>query len=127
MFKEIPKHIDPRPSKILAASFFSTPYLLYWEGGNVQAEIEVVGEQFLLDHLDPEIPNENGLWVWSGKYIDDGEGDYPGTREVILSGTWRTATNEEWDRFVQGIFVWKVWHPESFTYTCDFGTVSYKK
>lgn len=47
-----------------------------------------------------------GVWIWEGGYVDDGPGDWPGTREYRLEGTFREPTKEEWDNIENDEIPW---------------------
>lgn len=52
--------------------------------------------------------HEDGLYVAELKLIDDGPGDYPGSREVCVSVVEsRLATKEEWEAHRTGEWPWE--------------------
>ncbi len=73
------------------------------EGGGSASEDGFVLEDHGVDHA--ELPD--GIYVGELSLIDDGPGDYPGTREVCpaLSGV-RLATVEEWKAHLRGEWPW---------------------
>lgn len=85
---------DTRPGKLLAVFHEGVLTLLEHQGNDLEIEVENVGKDGLLESVgDPPAP---GVWVWSGGFIDGGEGDWPGTREYVLDGEWAPASKEEW-------------------------------
>ena len=69
-------------------------------GGNQDGfDLELVGVDFTIP--------ADGLWVGDLKLIDDGPGDWPGSREFALQiYAWRPGTTEEWASFRAGEWPW---------------------
>lgn len=83
-------------SKILALQYLGVTCELYSEG----SDVEIWQREMDTDLLaDVDRPPSDGLWVLDCAIVDNGEGDWPGTRECILDGTWRPATRDEALRF----------------------------
>lgn len=63
-------------------------------------------------------PKCDGLMVANLSLVDDGPGDYSGTRECILQlDNWRPATEKEWTDFREGNWPWEPPpHLTDFTY-----------
>lgn len=103
-FEPTPPPKDTRPGKLLAVFHEGVLTLLEHQGNDLEIEVENVGEDGLLESVgDPPAP---GVWVWSGGFIDGGEGDWPGTREYVLDGEWAPASKEEWSAFQRGDWTW---------------------
>jgi len=95
---------DTRPGKLLAVFHEGVLTLLEHQGNDLEIEVGNMGEDGLLESVgDPPAP---GVWVWSGGFIDGGEGDWPGTREYVLDGEWAPASKEEWSAFQRGDWTW---------------------
>lgn len=98
---------DTRPNRMLVAMGDSNiPCVLYHEGGSLTYDIDMVGATDVLGEIGK--PPAPGIWVWEGGWEDDGPGDWPGTREVRLTGKWRTATAEEVTSFRDDEHVWEI-------------------
>jgi hypothetical protein len=65
------------------------------------------GETFNLDAVDHE-PVEDGVFIAEMVLVDDGPGDYPGTRETALQlRNFRRVSEAEWGAFLAGDWPWK--------------------
>jgi hypothetical protein len=101
---EPPWNSDKRPGRLLVVFHEGVTALLDQQGGDIAWEAENIGTDGVLKEVgDPPAP---GVWVWSGGLVDDGPGDWPGSREHRLDGEWRSATAEELRRFRDGEWVW---------------------
>ncbi len=58
-------------------------------------------------NIESDVPKEDGVYVSDIVAVDDGPGDWPGSRETIpaLKGT-RKATKEEWLAHCRGEWPW---------------------
>lgn len=60
-------------------------------------------------NLESELPPADGVYVCELKEVDDGPGDYPGTRETTVSlRRVRPATAEEWAAHCRGEWPWDI-------------------
>lgn len=58
--------------------------------------------------VDFEDPGD-GVFIVDMKLVDDGPGDYPGTREVAIQFTnARKATKKEWNMHCDALWPWEV-------------------
>jgi hypothetical protein len=100
--------------RALVVAAYGLAYVLVWQGCDAIVEYIAdcagagIAEPFAaakasLDHA----PLTDGVWIADLKMIDDGEGDWPGTREYALSLVApRLATNEEWAAHLADEWPW---------------------
>lgn len=91
-----------KPSRAIVACHGRHGLLLHWVGHAIECERDAVGDS--LEHLN--LLGPDGVHVWEGVYVDDGPGDWPGTREYRLEGTFRPLTKEEWESLESGEDPW---------------------
>lgn len=96
---------DSRPNRILVAYFYKKGKVLYWQGAGVEAQVEALGEDYLMEYGIDSSPNEGGIFVFEGEFIS--EKDYWGEYDCYLEGTWRPVTKEEWEYFCNDEYVWE--------------------
>jgi|GEM_PF-2503990 len=103
-----------RTGKALVVVAHGKPYVLAWQAGKHLAEV-MAGHGADKDGFDPEkngydmgpAPNGDGVYVCDLGWVDDGPGDWPGSREVLPSiKTWRPVTAEEWGYQRNGEWPW---------------------
>lgn len=108
---------DPREwrhgvNRALVARFFGRTTVLVWCGAAIEHEVSCVGDGADLAESLGVVGDGDGLYVWEGDYVDDGPGDWPGSRECRLDGWWRRATDEEWARHGRDEWPWDDVHEE---------------
>lgn len=84
--------------------------ILHQAFGGVKEFIDdLVGEQFDLDAVGADFaPQRDGVYVSELCLIDDGPGDWPGSREVCLSlREVRPITKDEWMFYRDGLWPWE--------------------
>lgn len=100
---------DPRPNRVLAVAKGKKFFVLYHEG---QAVEEALREE-TLDVMIEDEPVLDGVVVWEGGWGVTGTSDWsPSIPEYGLVGTWREATQEEWNNYLADEFVWEIWRNE---------------
>ena len=98
--------------RALVVVAYSDPYALVWSAGEYLRDtiIEAGGhtDGFALKNASfDHAMVEDGLFIAELSMVDDGPGDWPGTREFLLSVTsFRTATAEEWAHHCDGDWPW---------------------
>jgi hypothetical protein len=77
------------------ASDDSGNYVILWEvGPHIRLELEETGLSLETLDLDPE---DQGIWVWDGRGVwYPGPYEYPQDGDMVLEGTFRPPTDEEW-------------------------------
>jgi hypothetical protein len=98
-------------SRALVAFAFQQGFvLLHQLFGGVREYIEDTcgtSETFDLDAAD-FAPQPDGMYIGELRLIDDGPGDWPGSREVCLSlQEVRPITKDEWEAFRDGDWPWE--------------------
>lgn len=98
--------LDPRPNRILTTCAYGKAKVLYWQGSDVEAEIEAMGEDDLVGDYGIT-PPEDGIWIWEGK-MDCSRPDYfTGEVDCWLEGSWRLATEDEWTSYIKDEWIWE--------------------
>ena len=103
---------EPEANKALVVFVHKIGVVLYYEAELcIREEIGVTNEQpFGLDSapIDFETPKENGVYIMDLGLQDDGPGDWPGSREYILTLTNPVKiTEEQWKKFSEDEILWK--------------------
>ena len=88
--------------------------VLAWQAGESLYEV-MTGQGGSKDGFAPEdegfdmaAPGDDGVYVCDLGWVDDGPGDWPGSREVLPSiKTWRLATEKEWSRHLKNEWPWE--------------------
>lgn len=104
---------DERPAKALVACYFGKAELLEHQGGDIDYEIECIGKNSIFEY-SMGLPPEDGIWVWEGCLHTSQ--DYYGDVECYLEGTYRKATEEEWQAHLSEEYVWDVPSEEHYAW-----------
>lgn len=97
---------EPKPSKALVFVHNGRGWVFEWdsEDPSVLQYLDDAGgshDGFSTSKVGVDHALENGLWSVTMRLIDNGEGDWPGSREVILQFTdEKPATDKEWDDYL---------------------------
>lgn len=97
--------------KALVTVRYGRGYALLFQGGyalkQLLDDVGCTGESFPIDALDYNTPDD-GIYICDVKIVDDGPGDWPGSREAIPQLlNFRLATPEEWLAFIDGDWPWE--------------------
>jgi hypothetical protein len=101
-----------RTGKALVVVAHGKPWVLAWQVGTHLYEL-MTGHK---DGFAPEdegfdmgpVPEGDGVYVCELGWVDDGPGDWPGSREVLPSlVSWRKATPEEWGHHLKNEWPWE--------------------
>jgi hypothetical protein len=104
-----------RTGKALVVVAYGKAWVAAWQAGEHLYEV-VTGQGGSKDGFAPEdegfdmgpAPDGDGVYVCDLGWVDDGPGDWPGSREVLPSiATWRRATFEEWARHLKNEWPWE--------------------
>jgi hypothetical protein len=100
--------------KALVVVAHGKPWVLVWQAG--EALYETMSAQGAVkDGFAPEDEGfdmgtspGDGVYVCDLGWVDDGPGDWPGSREVLPSiKMWRLATPEEWAHHLKNEWPWE--------------------
>jgi hypothetical protein len=106
---------EKKNGRALVTAMHGTALVLAWDGDEAlqnmldAAGVHVGGGDFAAGKagMDYEL-DEDGTYVVDLVIEDDGEGDYPGTREYCVAmRNERPATKEEWNRHLDGEWPWE--------------------
>ena len=100
--------------KALVIVAHSKALVLAWQVGESLYEV-MTGQGGSKEGFVPEdegfdmaAPGDDGVYVCDLGWVDDGPGDWPGSREVLPSiKTWRLATEKEWSRHLKNEWPWE--------------------
>jgi len=104
-----------RTGKALVVVAHGKPWVLAWQAGEALYEV-MSGQGAGKDGFAPEdegfdmgpAPSGDGVYVCVLGWVDDGPGDWPGSREVLPSiKEWRLATAEEWAHHLKNEWPWQ--------------------
>ena len=89
---------DDSVNEALVLRWLGVSVILDRTGWDLMKEAEVVGQDHVLDNIDP--PPSDGLWICECFVEDVGASDWGGgARDVSIGGKWRPATKEEVESF----------------------------
>ncbi len=103
-----------RTGKALVVVAHGKTWVLAWQAGEYLYEIMTgqgtAKEGFAPEHegFDMAIPGD-GVYICDLGWVDDGAGDWQGSREVLPSiAAWRLATPEEWASHLKNEWPWEL-------------------
>jgi hypothetical protein len=103
-----------RTGKALVIVAHGKALVLAWQAGD--SLYEAMRQGGIKESFAPEdegfdmgpAPSGDGIYVCDLGWVDDGPGDWPGSREVLPSiQAWRQATAEEWGRHLKNEWPWE--------------------
>jgi hypothetical protein len=99
--------------KALVVVVHGEPFVIAWQAGMYLSEMMsgqgASGETFAPGEcgFDMEVPPD-GVYLCDLGWVDDGPGDWPGSREVVCSiKEWQPATKEQWQHHLKNEWPWE--------------------